>query len=278
MPNDKKKYSEKLRHPKWQRKRLEIFNRDDFACLNCDDTETELAVHHKEYSNDDPWKESSENLMTLCKNCHTRAHHLLTNEKHCQRAIEYALKNDDLESPENITYLYYRYLTEMKGEIDGVFYVDHAYDFVMSRIEKMEFTKKTDLMKLMDFFNEKFLSKGNNAPEESAKDASDHEGQSIGEVADYYKKVANGKQASDYLNLNQLRLFAQHLVFGEFREAIDKNFERHQPGGQWTSFKRRIVKMAHEKINNKIRLAEKHDDRELILKLMEQKNGLMGII
>jgi hypothetical protein len=62
-------YSEKLRHPKWQKKRLEILNRDNFTCKMCNDTETELHIHHLEY-NGDPHEVSIDKLLTVCKHCH----------------------------------------------------------------------------------------------------------------------------------------------------------------------------------------------------------------
>jgi 5-methylcytosine-specific restriction endonuclease McrA len=43
-----KTYSEKLTHPKWQRKRLEILNRDGFKCVLCGNEEMQLQIHHKE--------------------------------------------------------------------------------------------------------------------------------------------------------------------------------------------------------------------------------------
>ena len=65
-------YSDKLRLPKWQRKRLEILSRDNFICCNCSDNETELQVHHKEYKNGcEPWEYDNSNFETLCKDCHT---------------------------------------------------------------------------------------------------------------------------------------------------------------------------------------------------------------
>jgi len=68
---EEKKYSEKLKHPKWQRKRLEIMNRDNFTCQKCGDTETTLHVHHLEYNDfDEPWKISNKKLITLCEDCH----------------------------------------------------------------------------------------------------------------------------------------------------------------------------------------------------------------
>jgi len=64
-------YSEKLRDPRWQRKRLEIFQRDDFKCLNCGDDKKTLHVHHLAYSKN-PWDCPSNLLETLCQPCHDR--------------------------------------------------------------------------------------------------------------------------------------------------------------------------------------------------------------
>ena len=64
-------YSEKLQDPHWQRKRLEILSRDKFTCQLCQDTETTLHVHHKEYlKGHQPWEYPDDNFQTLCKHCH----------------------------------------------------------------------------------------------------------------------------------------------------------------------------------------------------------------
>jgi hypothetical protein len=64
-------YSEKLKNPKWQKKRLEIMKRDKFQCKLCGDTETQLHVHHKEYiTGNDPWEYNNGQLITLCEKCH----------------------------------------------------------------------------------------------------------------------------------------------------------------------------------------------------------------
>lgn len=64
-------YSNKLKHPKWQKKRLEIFNRDGFKCCLCDDAEDTLHVHHKSYGwNKEPWEYDNDNFQTLCEICH----------------------------------------------------------------------------------------------------------------------------------------------------------------------------------------------------------------
>jgi len=67
------KYSEKLRDPRWQRKRLEVMERDDFTCSDCGDEKSTLSVHHKQYHGD-PWDAPMWALETLCEKCHeTRA-------------------------------------------------------------------------------------------------------------------------------------------------------------------------------------------------------------
>ncbi|GAC1385849.1 MAG: hypothetical protein NVSMB45_15070 [Ginsengibacter sp.] len=62
-------YSEKLKDPRWQKKRLEILNRDEFKCTLCGDDKTTLQVHHKKY-NGEPWEVDSEDLITVCEDCH----------------------------------------------------------------------------------------------------------------------------------------------------------------------------------------------------------------
>lgn len=63
-------YKEKLKNPKWQKKRLEILQRDEFKCCYCNDTETELQIHHLKYTKE-PWKAPGDDLITLCKHCHS---------------------------------------------------------------------------------------------------------------------------------------------------------------------------------------------------------------
>jgi 5-methylcytosine-specific restriction endonuclease McrA len=64
-------YAEKLRDPRWQRRRLEIMNRDGFKCAECHNTRRTLNVHHKWYDRGvSPWAHSDECLVTLCEECH----------------------------------------------------------------------------------------------------------------------------------------------------------------------------------------------------------------
>jgi len=64
-------YSEKLKDPRWQRKRLEIFERDEWTCEICHDSTSTLIVHHRKYmANTEPWDYPDALLITLCENCH----------------------------------------------------------------------------------------------------------------------------------------------------------------------------------------------------------------
>lgn len=66
-----KAYIEKLRDPRWQKKRLEVLNRDNWTCQDCSSTEKTLHVHHKVYfPNTEPWEYDPMHLITLCHECH----------------------------------------------------------------------------------------------------------------------------------------------------------------------------------------------------------------
>jgi len=68
-------YAEKLKDPRWQKKRLEIFERDEWKCILCDDTEATLHVHHTKYlPNHNPWDYDNGDLETLCDVCHEMTH------------------------------------------------------------------------------------------------------------------------------------------------------------------------------------------------------------
>lgn len=64
-------YSTKLKDPRWQKKRLEVMQRDGFKCVSCGDDSETLHVHHCYYvSGRSPWDYESETLITLCVGCH----------------------------------------------------------------------------------------------------------------------------------------------------------------------------------------------------------------
>ncbi len=71
MKSKKSEYSERLRDPRWQKKRLEIMQRDEFTCQKCMDSESTMNVHHCFYeTNAQPWDYPNDSLITLCEECH----------------------------------------------------------------------------------------------------------------------------------------------------------------------------------------------------------------
>jgi 5-methylcytosine-specific restriction endonuclease McrA len=62
----KEEYRELRRDGRWQRKRLEIMQRDDFKCRQCGTT-NDLNVHHIRYIEGRlPWEYDNGDLVTLC--------------------------------------------------------------------------------------------------------------------------------------------------------------------------------------------------------------------
>ena len=61
--------SDPYKHPKWQKKRLQILERDGWKCVACGDEESTLHVHHTAYEGN-PWDVPDGWLQTLCE-----AHH-----------------------------------------------------------------------------------------------------------------------------------------------------------------------------------------------------------
>jgi len=67
-------YKEQIKDGRWQKKRLEIMNRDGFKCRACK-SENSLNVHHLYYLPGRMiWDYDNEGLVTLCENCHSIIH------------------------------------------------------------------------------------------------------------------------------------------------------------------------------------------------------------
>jgi hypothetical protein len=66
-------YSSQLRDRRWQKRRLEIMERDRFKCRLCDshDETIPLHVHHIYYAKDMAvWEYPDDALITVCEECH----------------------------------------------------------------------------------------------------------------------------------------------------------------------------------------------------------------
>lgn len=71
----KDEYRKQLLHPNWQKKRLEILNRDEFTCQVCSNDSETLHVHHLLYvPGNSPWEYPDHTLVTLCATCHEDEH------------------------------------------------------------------------------------------------------------------------------------------------------------------------------------------------------------
>jgi 5-methylcytosine-specific restriction endonuclease McrA len=71
--SNRKNSSNPYLHPKWQKKRLEIMERDNFTCQWCGEKNETLNVHHKIYLPDhEIWDYNNVYLITLCEECHSK--------------------------------------------------------------------------------------------------------------------------------------------------------------------------------------------------------------
>lgn len=98
-------YLQKLKDPRWQKKRLQILERDEWKCRLCESEHTTLHVHHLAYRKGaDPWDYTKESLVTLCESCHEWEHECRTE---AENQLLSALRNngvlfDDVASLANV--------------------------------------------------------------------------------------------------------------------------------------------------------------------------------
>ena len=87
-------YWELLKDPRWQKKRLAIFERDKFTCQFCWHSDKELHAHHTYYEwGKDPWDYPDEAIKTLCVDCHKEATEII---RQIKRSFQH-LDMDDLK-------------------------------------------------------------------------------------------------------------------------------------------------------------------------------------
>lgn len=65
------RFFEAYKHPKWQKMRSFILERDEYTCQHCLDKDEQLHVHHQYYvKGRKPWEYPGFCYKTLCKSCH----------------------------------------------------------------------------------------------------------------------------------------------------------------------------------------------------------------
>ena len=73
------KWASHFKDSRWQKKRLEIMERDEWACRSCGASGegVTLNVHHIHYeSGKAPWEYPEHMLVTWCEKCHAAIHDL----------------------------------------------------------------------------------------------------------------------------------------------------------------------------------------------------------
>jgi hypothetical protein len=121
-------YAEKLLDPRWQRKRLEVLDRDQFKCILCKDDKHTLQVHHTIYKNN-PWDAPLESLKTLCDTCHKAISSL---EKALFKLPLFPTKAQKYYSLPGDGYVLERVLLKVGNMIVIVYFASGRYDFISS--------------------------------------------------------------------------------------------------------------------------------------------------
>ena len=68
-------YAEQLRHPNWQKRRLERLDASGWECQNCGEKQVTLHVHHRRYVKGRmAWEYDDIELAVLCEECHESEH------------------------------------------------------------------------------------------------------------------------------------------------------------------------------------------------------------
>jgi len=89
-------YQEKLKDPRWQKKRLEIMERDGWQCQHCKDKLSTLTVHHIYYLGYiDPWEYDDHMMTTLCDKCHNEEHESYQSEDNNFENRKHGLTNHE---------------------------------------------------------------------------------------------------------------------------------------------------------------------------------------
>ena len=108
-------YAEKLKDPRWQKKRLEIFERDNWTCQICKSKEKTLHIHHLEYEYGvEPWNYPDVYYKTLCLDCHE-------DEEFCKKFVKAGLRilQEKGYTNSNLFQLFYELLQLKQKEVQN---------------------------------------------------------------------------------------------------------------------------------------------------------------
>ena len=123
---DNLSYKEQYLNPKWQKRRLEILQRDEFKCHMCGSDEKTLHVHHIRYENGRKvWEYDDLELITLCDPCHDLEH---WRDTQLQKGF------DELRKIGVLNHEIFRILSE------AYYQLSDKYDYFLSNIAEYEGT------------------------------------------------------------------------------------------------------------------------------------------
>lgn len=116
MTKENMTYWEQLRHPNWQKLRLRMLDRADYKCANCNDTETHLHVHHKQYiKGRKAWEYEDSNFEVLCDACHENAHYF----KDSLNSVLAQLPSELLDQIRDLVAGFYSYYVDYKSVVSN---------------------------------------------------------------------------------------------------------------------------------------------------------------
>jgi len=117
------KYSSQYLDPRWQKKRLEVMQRDEFKCRDCGDADSQLHVHHLMYfKNRMVWDYDDKLLVCLCDSCHVSRH---SNNETEHMLSEILISGIDTVYVNMITHMYARESKLVENLIQTMF--DHIH-------------------------------------------------------------------------------------------------------------------------------------------------------
>lgn len=68
-------YSEKLKDPRWQRRRLKVMEYAHWRCQICGKSDSTLHCHHSYYTRGKlPWQYPDGAIICICDACHEKIH------------------------------------------------------------------------------------------------------------------------------------------------------------------------------------------------------------
>jgi predicted HNH restriction endonuclease len=68
-------YAEKLKDPRWQKKRLEVMEYANWRCQICGGKDKTLHCHHSYYTRGkEPWQYPKGAIICICEGCHEKIH------------------------------------------------------------------------------------------------------------------------------------------------------------------------------------------------------------